>query len=134
MRLLVISNNLERASYRQRIGEYLDVFRHANIDCEVERLPSGPAARWRLLGQSGDFDAVFIHKKRLNPLDAFRLRRCSKKIIYDFDDAVMYTEKSPESPSRKRLKSFERTKSRRLVCCFLLYNSMPELQALKTKL
>jgi glycosyltransferase involved in cell wall biosynthesis len=111
MRLLVISNNTERASFRQRIGIYLDSLCQAQIDCQVVRLPSSAAARWKLFGQSAGFDGVFVHKKRFNPLDAFRLRRCAKKIIYDFDDAVMYTEKNPQTSSRKRLKSFERTVS-----------------------
>jgi glycosyltransferase involved in cell wall biosynthesis len=109
MRLLVISNNPERASFRQRIGIYLDSLCQAQIDCEVAQLPSGATARWKLFGRCKGFDGVFVHKKRFNPLDTFWLRRCAKKIIYDFDDAVMYTEKKPEIPSRKRLKSFERT-------------------------
>jgi hypothetical protein len=56
-----------------------------------------------------EFDAVFLHKKRLNPLDAFWLRRNGRKVIYDFDDAVMYNDKNPDRPSRKRQKSFQRT-------------------------
>jgi hypothetical protein len=66
-------------------------------------------ARWRLLKSSRDFDAVLLHKKRLNLIDAFLLRRYARKVIYDFDDAVMYDDNRPDKPSRKRQMDFQRT-------------------------
>jgi glycosyltransferase involved in cell wall biosynthesis len=59
--------------------------------------------------QAKDFDAVFLHKKILNPFDAYYLRKYAKKIIYDFDDAVMFDDKHPERPHHKRQTSFRRT-------------------------
>ncbi len=109
MNLLVLTNNPGRASFRQRIGIYLDTLRGNGIRCEVAGYPSGSLARWKLLRRCRDFDAVFLHKKRLNPLDASWLRRNCRKVIYDFDDAVMYNDKNPDGPSRKRQKSFQRT-------------------------
>jgi glycosyltransferase involved in cell wall biosynthesis len=44
-------------------------------------------------------------------IDAFFFRRHARCIIYDFDDAVMYSDKDPEKPSRKRQKDFQRTVS-----------------------
>jgi glycosyltransferase involved in cell wall biosynthesis len=107
--LLIITNNPERASFRQRIGIYLDLLRDKGIGCEIERIPSGFLARRMLFKQAANFDGVFIHKKRLNSFDAFWLRRYAKTIIYDFDDAVMYSDKHPDRQSRKRQRSFQRT-------------------------
>ena len=109
MRLLVLTNNPSRASYRQRIGIYLDRLSQAGIFCQMAALPKGMMARRRLFAKARGFDGVFLHKKRLNRWDAYWLKRYSRKIIYDFDDAVMYSDRSPEkdSPSRKRL--FART-------------------------
>jgi glycosyltransferase involved in cell wall biosynthesis len=59
--------------------------------------------------QAKDFDAVFLHKKTLNPFDAYYLKKYAKKIIYDFDDAVMFDDKQPERPHHKRQTSFRRT-------------------------
>jgi len=109
MNLLVLTNNPERASFRQRIGVYLDILRDNGIECEVVRFPSGSLARRKLFKRSVKFDGVFLHKKRLNFLDAFWLRRCAGKVIYDFDDAIMYSDKHPDRPSHKRQKSFQRT-------------------------
>jgi glycosyltransferase involved in cell wall biosynthesis len=109
MNLLVISNNPSRASYRQRIGIYLDMLRANGAACELAALPRGSLARWRLFKRAADFDGVVLHKKCLNSVDAVALRKSSRRIIYDFDDAVMYDDKLPDRRSPKRQRSFERT-------------------------
>ena len=107
--LFILTNNPNRASFRQRIEVYLDVLRDNGIECEVARFPTGSSARRKLLKRSVKFDGVFLHKKRLNFLDAFWLHRYAGKVIYDFDDAIMYSDKRPDRPSRKRQNSFQRT-------------------------
>lgn len=109
MKLLILSNNLNRAGYRQRIAVYLDILKENAIQCKVAQLPSNYLSRWKLFKQAEDFDAVLLHKKGLNPLDAFCLKRYSKKIIYHFDDAIMYSPKDPESHSSPHFRSFRRS-------------------------
>jgi glycosyltransferase involved in cell wall biosynthesis len=109
MNLLIVTNNPERASFRQRIEVYLDFLRDNNIECEVVRFPPASLARWKILKRSAEFDGVFLHKKRLNLPGAFWLCRYAKKVIYDFDDAIMYSDKHPDRPSRRRQRSFQRT-------------------------
>ena len=111
MNLLVISNNLKRASYRQRVAMYLELMHKAGIDCQTVLYPRDNWSRWKLLRSCGSFDAVFLHKKTLNFFDAFWLRRYGRKVIFNFDDAIMYYDTHPEKePSRrKHKKPFERT-------------------------
>lgn len=109
MDILVLTNNPARASFRQRIEVYFDILRDNGIHCDVARFSRGSFSRRKLFKKSTQYDAVFLHKKRLNPLDSFWLRRYAKKVIYDFDDAVIYSDKNPDKVSRKRQKSFERT-------------------------
>ncbi len=109
MNLLVISNNPHRASFKQRIEIYLAMLRENGIHCEVARLPAGSWARSRLFARAQNFDGVVLHKKGLNFFDAFCLRQHSKSMIYDFDDAVMYSAKTPERDSFSRLRRFRRS-------------------------
>ncbi|MEN6576470.1 MAG: glycosyltransferase family 4 protein [Phycisphaerales bacterium] len=108
MRLLVLTNNPDRASFRMRVAIHLGILRDNGIDCEVVELPRGFWARQRLLKQAAGFDGVFLHKKRLSWLDAASLRRCARRILYDFDDAVMYRDREPERISRARFRAFGR--------------------------
>ena len=109
MKLFIVTNNPDRASFKQRIGIYLDTLRAGGIDCEVAKMPAGSLSRRRLFKRAADFDGVFLHKKGLNPFDAWWLRKYSKKIIYNFDDAVMYSDKDPERQSRSHFVPFRRS-------------------------
>lgn len=111
MKLLVITSNPDRSSFRQRIGVYLDSLRSSGIDCQIAKLPAGLSARRKLFKMAADFDGAFLHKKLLNVLDAFWIRKYCKKIIYNFDDAVMYSDKNPQKDSASRLMPFRRTVS-----------------------
>jgi glycosyltransferase involved in cell wall biosynthesis len=105
----VVTNNPQGASFRQRVQVYLGILRDLGIDCEVVPLPGGVAARARLFSQAGRYDGVFLHKKKLSLLDAFCLRRYARKIIYNYDDAILYDEKSPAKPRWRRGIAFART-------------------------
>ena len=109
MNVLVISNNPNRASYRQRIGIYIDSLRRSQINCEVAKLPSTEYARFKIFKLAKEFDAVFLHKKCLNFLDITCLQKYSKKIIYDIDDAVMYSSDKPQSNITSHYRKFRRT-------------------------
>jgi len=109
MDLIILTNNPNRASFRQRIGVYLDTLQANGIDCEVARLPSGALARRRLFKKAATYDGVLLHKKKLNLMDAACLRKYSRKIIYNFDDAIMYSDKNPERYSRSHFVPFRRT-------------------------
>lgn len=109
MNLLIITNNPNRASFRQRIGVYLDYLNANGINCKVELLPSGIIARGRLFKSAENYDGVFLHKKKLNRLDAITLRKYSRKIIYNYDDAIMFSHKNPVRYSRSHFVPFRRT-------------------------
>ncbi|MBN2302461.1 MAG: glycosyltransferase family 4 protein [Lentisphaerae bacterium] len=109
MKLLVIARNPNRASFRLRIACYLELLHSKGIHSEVKILPAGALARRKLFQQAADVDCIFLHKKRLNAFDAFWLRRYGKKIIYDFDDAIMYSADTPERDSPAHFRPFRRT-------------------------
>lgn len=70
---------------------------------------------------AGEFDAVLLHKKTLNFWDAKILRKHAHKIIYDFDDAVMYSPTKPGRTHSSHKRLFERTV--RLADCVIAGNA-----------
>ncbi len=120
MRLVIISNNPSRPSFRQRVGIFLDTLRTGGIEAEVHKLPKGYIKRWGLFRRAAEFDAVLLHKKCLNFFDAHCLRKHARKIIYDFDDAVMYKAGRPEREHTSHMRLFRRTA--RLADCIIAGN------------
>ncbi len=127
MRLLVISNNPLRPSFRQRVEMFGDLLRADGIETEVHKLPEGYIQRRNLFGRAAEFDAVLLHKKCLNLFDAYCLRKKARKIIYDFDDAVMYKASRPESEHTSHMRLFSRTV--RLADCVIAGNEYLAAQA-----
>ena len=109
MKLLILTNNPNRASFRQRIGCYIDTLRTNGINSKVVLFPGNFFKRRTFFKAAANFDVVFIHKKGLNVFDAFWLKRYAKKIIYNFDDAVMYSDKKPEINSLSHFLPFRRS-------------------------
>ena len=109
MKILIVTNNPHRASFRQRVGEILRLRVNHGLDFQIAQLPKGILGRKSLLKKGSNFDAVLLHKKILNPVDSFWLQRYAKRVIYDFDDAIMYSASHPGRVSRKRRSAFART-------------------------
>jgi len=109
MKLLVLTNNPSRASFRQRIEIYLETLSRDGIRCEVAKLPSEESERLKLFKKAAEFDGVFLQKKCLNFFDALCLRQYSRKVIYDFDDAVMYSPNHPATDKTSHFRLFRRT-------------------------
>lgn len=109
MKLLVVTSNPERASFRQRIGMHLGMLDRRGIRCQVATLPAGPFARLRLFRQAAQFDGLLLHRKMLNLPDAIGLARHRRTVIYDFDDAIMYNDRKPNRVSWLRFRRFSRS-------------------------
>jgi glycosyltransferase involved in cell wall biosynthesis len=109
MRLLILSHNPDRASFRQRIGMYLPRLEAQGIVCVVEKSPANKITRWKLFSKADQFDAVLLHKNTLNFWEAYVLRKHARKIIYDFDDAIMVSPHKPDSRHSSHYRLFART-------------------------
>ena len=108
-RLLVITRSTDNPSFRQRIQPYIEPLAARGIDCDVQELDRGRGRRAQLRS-ARNYLGVWLHKKTLTMMDAFRLRRNAKKVIYEFDDAIVFRSgsESPD-PHPLRLKRFRRT-------------------------
>ena len=108
MRLLGIFDDRAGPSARHRFDPYRESLEVAG--CELERVdwPRGAVARTRLLSRARAFDAVYLQRRLLSPWIARRLRRCARRWIYDFDDALDLRERAPHD-SRTRRRRFAAT-------------------------
>ena len=109
-RLLVFTRSPERPSFRQRIAPYLEPLAQRGVVAEVAELSRSPLSRRRQLLAARQFQGVLIQKKTLTLWDAAFLRRGGRRLIYDFDDAIIYKARAADrGPDPKRLGRFRRT-------------------------
>jgi len=109
MRLLILVNNPNRASFRLRGTDFLGHFRQLGIVCDVRKLPRKSIERWRLFVTAKNYDAVLLHRKCLNFFDAKILFRYARKAIFDHDDAIMYSTARPERDHTSHFRLYKRT-------------------------
>src|SRR5215218_3573032 len=88
-RILVITSNLQQASYRVRIAALIEPLRARGFELDVHVRPKKWFARRALLRTAGDYHAVILQRKLMDEFDAGLLRRRARKVFYDVDDAVM---------------------------------------------
>ena len=90
VRLLILGHGADTPSTRTRILQYLPLFKRDGIEVERVDLPSGLLGRWRVFGRCSEVDVV-LHQKKLLPAWQFRaLRKRAKRLVYDFDDPMIY--------------------------------------------
>src|SRR5690606_26212510 len=75
--------------FRFRIGQMLPFFAQRGHTFTVEVLPKGPLRRWRFFRRLAAYDAVVVQQRLFSGIDLACLRRNSRRLIYDLDDAVM---------------------------------------------
>ncbi len=99
---MILTNNPNRASFRQRIGNYLGILKAAGIEPTVAVLAKSVLGRIRQYRQADNYDVVLLHKKCLNFLDAFLFKPQKAKVIFNYDDAVMFNDKGCQTPTHRR--------------------------------
>jgi glycosyltransferase involved in cell wall biosynthesis len=88
--VLVITNNLQQASFRLRIEALKEPLQERGVNLHIFVRPRGILKRRALLKTADVYDATILQRKMLDPGDMRLLRSRSKKLFFDVDDAVMY--------------------------------------------
>lgn len=90
LKLLFLSTRAGRPSYRYRVDQMLPHFQRAGHDCTVRFLPRNVFSRLLLYRELSNYDVVFIQKRLIAPTELALVRRWSRKLVFDVDDAVMF--------------------------------------------
>jgi glycosyltransferase involved in cell wall biosynthesis len=109
MKVLFLIQGWRVAASRYRVLQYLPYLRERGMETEVSPYPRSLRENWSLFKSLPGYDIVFLQRKRLTGLRLWLLRRRAHRIVYDFDDSVMYRNSTAENPfSKTRRRRFAR--------------------------
>lgn len=111
MRALALIETPDHVCGRYRVRAFAPALAAAGWSLAVEGLAKGLAPRLRQFARAGEFDAVILQRKLLPAWQLDFLRRRASRLLFDFDDAVLYRDsydpRGPHCPRRAR--RFRRT-------------------------
>jgi glycosyltransferase involved in cell wall biosynthesis len=111
MKVVGLVESLEHVSCRYRVRAFEPELRRRGWDLALEAIPPGALARPRLLRRHRAADVILLQRRLLHPVHLRLLRGTARRLVYDFDDAVLYRDShSPKGlRSRRRAARFRRT-------------------------
>ena len=105
MKVLFLIQGFSVAASRYRVLQFIPYLKSKGVETTVSLYPRTLKENFRFFNELSQYDIVFLQRKRFNQPRLGLLRRRAKRILYDFDDSVMYRNskaKEPLSPARKR--------------------------------
>ena len=105
MKVLFLVQGWEVAASRYRVLQYIPYLEAKGVETKVSLYPRTLKENFRFFNELFQYDIVFLQRKRFNQPRLGLLRRRAKRILYDFDDSVMYRNskaKNPLSSTRRR--------------------------------
>ena len=106
MRLAALVESVNHVCTRYRLRAFEPLLRQAGHSFEYEELPRGWLNRWSVGRTFHDADAVILQRKLLSRIELSLLRRRSRFLVFDLDDAIWmrdsFSGKGFESGKRER--------------------------------
>lgn len=103
MKVLFVVEQGNAPSIRLRLLDCLDIYQMAGIEPTVVTTRSSAANRLGVIREAARHDVVVIFKAiGFTSLQLALLRRANPRIVFDFDDAVMFREEKYGRPLRAR--------------------------------
>ena len=99
MNLLALVESPDHVCCRYRIRAFAPALQEAGWSLTCEGLERGPFARAFQLRRAARFDAVVLQRKLLPAWQLRILRRAARRLVFDFDDAVLFRDSNdPRGP------------------------------------
>jgi glycosyltransferase involved in cell wall biosynthesis len=105
MKVLFLIQGFSVAASRYRVLQYIPFLKSKGVETTVSLYPKTVKENVQFFRNLPRYDIVFLQRKRFNQPRLGFLRKRARKIVYDFDDAVMYRNskaKDPISSTRRR--------------------------------
>ena len=106
-KIVFLTEPLTSPSTRFRVLQNIPEFTKLNLDIACKVIPKGISDRLRLFASLPSYDIVILQRKLFQWGVLWYIRKKSKKLIYDFDDAVLYRDSNASTfHSTSRLRRF----------------------------
>jgi len=105
MKVLFLIQGFSVAASRYRVLQYIPFLKSMGVDTTASLYPRSLKENIQFFKILPQYDILFLQRKRFNQPRLGLLRKRAKRIIYDFDDSVMYRNskaKDPISSTRRR--------------------------------
>lgn len=100
---------IDSPSVRFRLLQYLPYLQAQGIAVDIGDLAAPVAERCRQYARAAAFDVVLVHRALLPPVEHWLLRHYARRIVFEFDDAIMFRDSShPSMRSWRRMGRFRR--------------------------
>jgi len=93
MEILFLVPDINAASARYRVRQFLPLLEREGVGFEVREIPHALSSRAELFRSARRAETVFLHRKLFQPWEVVFLRRRARRIIFDFDDAILYRDR-----------------------------------------
>lgn len=103
-RLLFVSKGEDASSTRYRALQFFPLWREAGFEPAHVTASGGIKATFDMLRQASRADVVIVLRKTFPALLLWLLRRASRRLVFDFDDAIFCN--TDGTPSRTRMTRF----------------------------
>lgn len=108
MKILFLVQDLDVAASRYRVLQYLPYLKEHGVQATVLPFQKGFFNKLKLFKSVNEYDILFIQRKRFPVLWLKYIRKNARRIVYDFDDSVMYRNSKAANPeSNTRVKMFK---------------------------
>ncbi|MBM4309015.1 MAG: glycosyltransferase family 4 protein, partial [Deltaproteobacteria bacterium] len=104
MKIAFLIHSLEVNSCRYRVLQYLPYLKKQVGEVSIHFYQRKWIDKLKFYNTLRNYDLLYIHRKLFSPLESWTIRQKANKIIYDFDDALMYRSSGsgyPHSFSRR---------------------------------
>ena len=105
MKVLFLIQGFSVAASRYRVLQYIPYLNSKGVETSVRLYPRTLKENFQFFNDLPQSDIIFLQRKRFNQPRLGLLRKRAKRIIYDFDDSVMYRNskaRDPISQTRRR--------------------------------
>jgi glycosyltransferase involved in cell wall biosynthesis len=110
LNVLLLTPESNVPSTRYRVLQYIPWLERNGASVTTAVIPPGVFARLRLFREAAACDVVVLQKRLMAPWFVARLRRNARRLVYDFDDAVLFGSPSKGgTPSATRARRFRAT-------------------------